>query len=125
MTRAKNHHPETEPGKNLELAERNPGRWKIEPGNGAARYTGRGKRGGRHPAMDDDRDLAVALNEMAAGRALLADAYQIPTGVRRRAAIAEAVAKIALGTRFADDVVMRRGGRCLDVEPDGTMRSEP
>jgi len=110
-------HP-TEIGKNLEAAERDPDRWKIDPENGAARYTGRGKRGGPSHEEADDGDLADAIRELCAARAMLGEAYRMTGGRARREAIAAAVAKAALAGRFVDDLVLRRGGRCPDVEHD-------
>lgn len=104
--------------RNMALAAADPERWKIEAndsGGRAARYTGCGRRGGQSAAARDDRDLAVALDEITAGREQLAAAHALSGWAARRAAVAAALAKIALGVRFCDDLILRHGGQCPDM----------
>lgn len=77
------------------------------------RYT-TGHRGRQSNAIVDDRDLAAAIKELEAGREMLREAHRIPESAQRRAAIAEALGRVALGGRFVDDLVIRDGGECSD-----------
>lgn len=87
---------------------------------GCLRYRGGRPGKGQPPAaLNDDQDLAAALDELAAGREALAAAHQVPRQHRRdrREAFAGALAKLALASRFLDEVLLRRGGTPGDLAP--------
>jgi hypothetical protein len=92
--------------------------WRADPGHPTwKRFRGRGERGAPSCADLDGQDLALAIKELETGRTMLVAALGLPSKSRgRRAGIDEALGKIALATRWADEVVERRGGRPGDCE---------
>lgn len=56
----------------------------------------------------DAADLKLAARELEAGQKLLAAAYAITERRERAAAIAVAIGRLALASRFVDEVVCRR-----------------
>lgn len=84
------------------------------------RFRGSGKRGVRPSSEIDGLDLRQAIRELERGTTELLDAHGMMPGRERRAAIHAALARIALATRFADQVVERRGGICGDATGDGS-----
>lgn len=95
-------------------------RWRTGH-DGRTRFHGQHRRGALESHVLDDADLAQAVSTLAQARADLLAAHELPVVDRqgrivRREAINDAVSRIALATRFADAVVIRRGGVCGDCD---------
>lgn len=84
--------------------------WRADP-DGFKRYRGRGRRGAPATGVNDERDLADALDALTKGREGLEYArsplVQALPRIQRRDAINAATSLLALAARFIDDVVDR------------------
>lgn len=92
--------------------------WVLESdGRRRRRFRGRGVKGPPPASTSDLGDVRLAIRELEGAHADLVAAYALPPSVQRRAAVKAAIGRVALAGRFCDSVVLRRGGRCGDVEP--------
>lgn len=102
--------------------------WRPDPGTTWRRYRGQDAKGAPAAAVVDDTDLALAVKEIVAARAMLAEAHRIDEGRKsrtRREAVATAVAKLALASRAIDEVVLRRGGEPGDCREEVPSSQPP
>lgn len=81
------------------------------------RDRGRAVKGPPTKIFEDGFDLGQAVRELTDGRCALLEAYAMPDGLARREAIKVALAKVALGARFANHVVERRSGGAANRPP--------
>lgn len=74
------------------------------------RYVGQPRKGPPGKFVEIDKDLALAVRDIADAKAAIAELGALPRSAQRTEALKQARAKLALGARFVDHVVDKLGG---------------